>query len=182
GTTTLYVTHDQAEAMTLAQRVAVLRDGVLQQVDDPMTIYHRPANQFVAGFVGSPAMNFVEGEIDSSTGYFVCAELRVRLPEPLRKAAQGCVKVTLGVRPEHIALSRQSQPGWHSGRIFVCERTGNETLVSFQCGKQRLTARAPGNEIYDFDQAVWFSFDTSQLHLFETRTGRALRSAGTSYT
>jgi multiple sugar transport system ATP-binding protein len=174
GTTTIYVTHDQAEAMTLAHRVAVLRDGVLQQVDKPMAIYRRPANQFVAGFVGSPAMNFIEGEIDAA-GYFVGDELRVALPEPLRNAARGCARIILGIRPEHITLSRQAQPGWSAGRVFVSELTGNETLVSWLCGRQRLTARTAGDQVYDFDATLWFSFDTSQLHLFEPGTGRGLR-------
>ncbi len=173
--TTVYVTHDQAEAMTLAHRVAVFRAGVLQQVDEPMTIYHQPANQFVAGFVGSPPMNFLAGAVDASTGAFVCGELRVPLPAPLREAAQGGAKITLGIRSEHVKLSHQSQPGWQAGRVFVSESTGSETLVSFQCGGQRLTARVAGSERFDFDAVVWFSLDSTQLHLFESATGRSLR-------
>ncbi|MCH7765446.1 MAG: ABC transporter ATP-binding protein [Acidobacteria bacterium] len=175
GATTVYVTHDQAEAMTLAHRVAVFRAGVLEQVDEPMTIYHRPANQFVAGFVGSPPMNFLAGAVDASTGAFVCGELRVPLPPPLHEAAQGCAKITLGIRPEHVKLSHQSQPGWQAGRVFVSESTGSETLVSFRCEDQRLTARVAGSERFDFDAVVWFSLDSTQLHLFESATGRALR-------
>jgi len=174
-TTTIYVTHDQAEAMTLAHRVAVLREGVLEQVDEPMTIYQRPVNQFVAGFVGSPPMNFIEGEVDLVTASFVRDELRVPLSEAQRTAVQGHSKVTLGVRPEHIAVSRQPRPGWHAGRVFVFEPMGNEILVSFQCGGQRLTARVAGEHAYDFDETVWFSFGAGQLHLFEAETGRALR-------
>ena len=175
GATTVYVTHDQAEAMTLAHRVAVFRAGVLEQVDEPMTIYHRPATQFVAGFVCSPPMNCLAGAVDASTGAFVCGGLHVPRPVSLHEAAQGCAKITLGIRPEHVKLSHQSQPGWQAGRVFVSESTGSETLVSFQCEGQRLTARVAGSERFDFDAVVWFSLDTSQLHLFESATGRALR-------
>lgn len=175
GVTTLYVTHDQAEAMTLAHRIAVLRDGVLEQVDEPLTIYHRPANQFVAGFVGSPPMNFIAGQLDASSGVFACGELRVALPKALAQTAAGHTRVALGVRPEHIHLAHEPQPGWRAGRVYVSEQTGNETLVSFESGGLRLTARVAGDARYDFDQTVWFSFDSTHLHLFEPATGRALR-------
>lgn len=175
GTTTLYVTHDQAEAMTLGHRVAVLRSGVLEQVADPMTLYARPANQFVAAFLGSPPMNFIEGQVEAASGDFIRDELRVPLPAALRSAANGYGKVVLGVRPEHIELSRQARPGWPAGRVFVSERTGSETFVNFRCGGERLTARILGEAGYDFDETLWFAFDASRLHLFDPGTGRALR-------
>src|SRR5687767_12269218 len=94
GTTTIYVTHDQAEAMTLASRVAVMKKGRLQQFDTPMNIYHQPANRFVAEFVGSPSMNFVDGSI--AAGMFVSDSLRIPL-----SAFSGPARVTMGIRPEH---------------------------------------------------------------------------------
>ncbi len=174
GVTMLYVTHDQAEALTLAHRVAVLQKGVLQQLGEPMAIYHHPANLFVAGFVGSPPMNLVEGSVDFSAAAFTARDLRVPLPEALLTAARQAPRVTLGVRPEHVRLSRQGEPGWLAGRVYVCEATGNETLVSFRAGEHRLSARVPGTQSYDFEEAVWFTFDPAHLHLFDAATGQAL--------
>src|SRR5258708_5788072 len=114
GIVTLYVTHDQAEAMTLAHRIAVLRDGKLQQFDTPANVYHRPANTFVAGFVGSPSMNFID------EGY-----------------------VTVGGRPEDVELSATEQAEWTAARVWVTEEMGNETIVVLAAGADRITARAP---------------------------------------
>src|SRR5829696_5644563 len=104
GTTTIYVTHDQAEAMTLASRVAVMKKGRLQQFDTPMNIYNHPANRFVAEFVGSPSMNFVEGRIER--GFFLSDSIRVPIN---RRAPAG--RVTIGIRPEHIQVLTVPQDG-----------------------------------------------------------------------
>jgi multiple sugar transport system ATP-binding protein len=100
GTTTIYVTHDQAEAMTLASRVAVMKKGRLQQFDTPMNIYNHPANRFVAEFVGSPSMNFVAGQIDNEM--FVSDSLRIQLTPSQLSELSGRSRVTLGIRPEHL--------------------------------------------------------------------------------
>src|SRR5882724_8993490 len=106
---TLYVTHDQAEAMTLAHRIAVLKDGRLQQFDTPWQIYHRPANIFVAGFLGSPSMNLIPGRIES--GVFCCDGLSIPLDQT-RLTAASSREVTLGIRPEDIEFSETQQPGF----------------------------------------------------------------------
>src|SRR5580765_4362721 len=112
ATTTVYVTHDQAEAMTLGHRVAVMHQGKLQQFDTPLTIYNEPANRFVAGFVGSPTMNFLEGEIDLVDRRFVNREISLPLTELqldlLRRS--GTKQMTLGIRSEHISVSPDEQP------------------------------------------------------------------------
>src|SRR5437588_5677710 len=105
GTTTLYVTHDQAEAMTLAHRVAVMNGGRLQQFDTPLNIYERPANRFVAGFMGSPSMNFLEGKLDHAERRFVGHGVTLRLGDQIWSRLHGCEQVILGVRPEDLRLS-----------------------------------------------------------------------------
>jgi multiple sugar transport system ATP-binding protein len=142
GIVTLYVTHDQAEAMTLAHRIAVMRDGKIQQFDTPANVYHRPANIFVAGFVGSPAMNLVE---------------------------QG--DRTLGIRPEDVEISLVDQPGFSPGRVWVTEEMGNETLVVIAARDRKITARASCDARVDFDAPVWFRFREDKQHWFDRATG-----------
>src|SRR5687768_256723 len=136
GTTTIYVTHDQAEAMTLASRVAVMKKGRLQQFDTPMNIYHQPANRFVAEFVGSPSMNFVDGSI--ADGMFVSDSLRIPLI-----AFSGPARVTMGIRPEHIHVLTEPREGAIPASVYVTELMGNETFVFLTVGPHRLIARAP---------------------------------------
>ena len=112
GTTTIYVTHDQAEAMTLASRVAVMKKGRLQQFDTPMNIYNHPANRFVAEFVGSPSMNFIEGRIEA--GLFVSDALQI----PLNGFAHGS-QLTMGIRPEHIQVLSEPQDGAIAASVYV---------------------------------------------------------------
>jgi multiple sugar transport system ATP-binding protein len=138
---TIYVTHDQAEAMTLAHRIAVMCDGKIQQYDTPSNVYHRPANTFVAGFVGSPSMNFIPGR-----------------------------DVVLGVRPEDVDLSTTAQPGWSAGRVYVTEEMGNENLVVLNCDGGRVTARVPSDMRFDFDTPVWFCFRPDKIHRFDAAT------------
>jgi len=145
GIVTLYVTHDQAEAMTLAHRIAVMRDGKIQQFDTPANVYHRPANTFVAGFVGSPAMNLMEQD-----------------------------DRTLGIRPEDVELSMTEQPGFDAGRVWVTEEMGNETLIVISAGDRKITARAPSNARVDFDAPVWFRFREDKRHWFDLVTGQRI--------
>jgi multiple sugar transport system ATP-binding protein len=140
GTTTIYVTHDQAEAMTLASRVAVMKKGRLQQFDTPMNIYNNPANRFVAEFVGSPGMNFIEGELES--GIFVSEGLRISLNQGQLSRLAGRSRLTIGIRPEHIHVSLAPKDGAIAARVYVTELMGNETFVFLSVGSNRLIARA----------------------------------------
>jgi len=119
GTTTIYVTHDQAEAMTLAHRVAIMRGGKLQQFDTPMNIYNQPANRFVAEFVGSPSMNLVEGKVDAASRSFVSNGLSVTLHEAHLRTLAGRERVTLGIRPENIDVSSTEQTGCFNASVYV---------------------------------------------------------------
>ena len=147
GTTTIYVTHDQAEAMTLASRVAVMKKGRLQQFDTPLKIYNEPANRFVAEFVGSPSMNFIEkGD------------------------------VTMGIRPEHIQVLTTHEDGAMEARVYVTELMGNETFVFLSVGDNRLIARAPADFRAEVDTKVWLRIATEKLHYFDSKSGRSCKS------
>ncbi|HWQ24272.1 MAG TPA: ABC transporter ATP-binding protein, partial [Gaiellaceae bacterium] len=150
GTTTLYVTHDQAEALTMADRIAVLREGVLQQVGAPAEIYDRPANRFVATFVGSPPMNVLRLELDRDRRQLVVAGTPLPGGEARYEVCAAAGAVEIGVRPEDVRLVEPDRPGAIRGEVYVVEPTGNETLVEVLVGGERLTARAPR----DFDAAI----------------------------
>jgi multiple sugar transport system ATP-binding protein len=139
GTTTLYVTHDQAEAMTMADLVAVMREGELQQLAPPDEIYDRPANRFVATFVGNPPMNVLDGAPDADD--FVIGDQRLALGE-LGSACTASGVTALGVRPEDIEILPEGTAGVLEGEIYVVEPMGNETLVDVRIGDQRVMARA----------------------------------------
>jgi multiple sugar transport system ATP-binding protein len=142
GTTTIYVTHDQAEAMTLASRVAVMTKGRLQQFDTPMNIYNYPANRFVAEFVGSPSMNFIEGSPS-----------------------------TKGIRPEHIQVLSEPQDSAIPATVYVTEQMGNETFVFLTVGSNRLIARAPADFRADEESQVWIRIANDKIHYFDPVSG-----------
>src|SRR5438552_7276077 len=141
GTTTLYVTHDQAEALTMADLVAVMSDGELQQVAPPNEIYDRPANRFVATFVGSPAMAVLRVALDD--GAVLAAGNRLSLDAPRREACLAGRVVAMGIRSEDVRLVDPGQPASFAAEIYVVEPMGNETLVDLRVGDERLTVRAP---------------------------------------
>ena len=169
GTTTIYVTHDQAEAMTLASRVAVMKKGRLQQFDTPLSIYNHPANRFVAEFVGSPSMNFIEGQIEAGT--FVSDSMRIVLNDP---PAAG--RVTVGIRPEHIHVLTAPQDGAIEARVYVTELMGNETFVFLSVGNQRLIARASADFRADVESPVWLKVATDKMHFFDSQSGQSCKS------
>ena len=150
GTTTLYVTHDQAEALTMADRIAVLRDGVLQQLGDPAAIYDRPATRFVATFVGSPPMNVLRLELDTEGRRLLVRGVPLPGGEERFDVCAAAGAVEIGARPEDVRLVDPARPGSIRAEVYVVEPTGNETLVEVLVGDERLTARAPR----DFDAAI----------------------------
>ncbi|MBI3695361.1 MAG: ABC transporter ATP-binding protein [Acidobacteria bacterium] len=174
GVTSLYVTHDQAEAMTLGRRLAVMKDGVLEQIGPPEEVYSRPANLFVAGFLGNPSMNFFPGRVDAAARAFASEGIAVDLsPEPMARLTDGA-SVTLGVRPENVELDRQPRDGWIPGRVYVSEAMGNENLVVVRVGEHSLTCRAAPEMQLDFESPVWVRFRPDRLHFFDTSTTKAL--------
>jgi len=171
GTTTLYVTHDQAEAMTLAHRVAVMDHGRLQQFDTPLNIYARPANRFVAGFLGSPNMNLLDGRLDHAERCFAGRELTLRLPAEVLSGLRGTESVTLGVRPEDVTLATAETAGAMPAKIYVTEALGNETFVFLHAGQEKIVARADADVRLDMEAHVWVSFNPQKLHFFDQQTG-----------
>jgi multiple sugar transport system ATP-binding protein/alpha-glucoside transport system ATP-binding protein len=168
-TTMIYVTHDQVEAMTLADRIVVLRSGVIEQVGSPMELYDRPDNIFVAGFIGSPAMNMVPCTFEQSGG-----EVRARPEnhEPVRIPVQipaGAVggKGTLGVRPEHLRLADGAEPLFR-GRLDIVEHLGELTLLYVDCGfAEPIIAKLEGNVRIERGSEIALAARTGMLHVFD---------------
>ncbi len=165
-TTTISVTHDQAEAMTLATRVAVMNRGRLQQFDTPLNIYNRPANRFVAEFVGSPSMNFIDGKIENET--FITESIKIRVTRA------NTDQITIGIRPEHIGVLTEPQNGAVPATVYVTELMGNETFVFLSVGNNRLVARAPADFRAELESPVWLRIESEKAHFFDRQTGLSI--------
>ncbi|MGH2447766.1 MAG: ABC transporter ATP-binding protein [Chloroflexota bacterium] len=181
NTTVVYVTHDQTEAMTMGDRIAVMKDGFLQQVDRPQILYDYPNNTFVAGFIGSPAMNLLPGALKQTEGRLSVEGqgFTVQLPESLSVAAraEGTGNVLLGIRPEHInpvSGANGGAPNTLSGTVEVVEHLGNEILVYVGKGESTLTARFSTNSDVRPEQPITIGFDQANLHLFDQTSGNAI--------
>ena len=168
------MTHDQAEAMTLAHRVAVMNGGRLQQFDTPLNIYERPANRFVAGFMGSPSMNFLEGKLDHAERRFVTHGVTLRLGDQTWSRLHGCEQVILGVRPEDLRLSLTEDDGGIPATVYVTEALGNETYVLLNLGQQRVVARTDATMRLEIEAKVSVRFDETKFHFFNMTSGNRL--------
>jgi multiple sugar transport system ATP-binding protein len=179
GNTMIYVTHDQVEAMTLADRIAVMRDGVIQQLDTPAQIYHEPANLFVAGFIGSPSMNMIEGVLhrDASASTLAVGEARVPL-DGIGSASGGRAgqKVVLGVRPEQITLRVAERGNVQRGMVNVVEPMGADTIVWLSWNGRGLALRVVGDFPGQVGDTVGFDLDLGRASLFDAQTGERLRT------
>ena len=167
--TTVYVTHDQIEAMTLADRVAVMKDGVIQQLGSPDEIYNDPANLFVAGFIGSPAMNLINGSIQS--GQFVTSGGTHLVPV----GGDDREEVVLGVRADDIRVSEAGQ-GNIDVPIYAFENTGEATLLTVQWGRQRVIAKGDRYLRKEQDDMIGIALNPEHLYLFDPGTGRRIRT------
>ena len=168
--TMLYVTHDQVEAMTMADRIAVMHKGLLQQLATPAELYSRPVNLFVATFCGSPPMNILAGEIADDT--FRHASGSLPLP-----ATSHAGPVKLGFRPEHAALVEAAASGSLPGEIYVVEPLGNETLVTIDLGGALVNIRQPADFSMPIGSPCGVRPAERHLHLFDDKTGEALKTA-----
>jgi multiple sugar transport system ATP-binding protein len=177
--TVIYVTHDQLEAVTMADKMAVMSGGVLQQYDSPAEVFGHPRNTFVAGFVGSPAMSLIPLDVATENG---AAVLRgpegwtLRLdPENARKAQRSSTpKVILGARHSTLTLHKSAAPGAVPGKVYTVEPTGDVTFVQDYLGDHIVIVSLEPNVAVRADEPVWIEFDQARLHLFDGETQQAL--------
>ncbi|UXS04993.1 ABC transporter ATP-binding protein [Agrobacterium tumefaciens] len=174
GTTIIYVTHDQVEAMTLADRIVILRGGDIEQVGTPDEVYNNPQSVFVGGFVGAPAMNFARAKVTGDTLFFSDGN---RLPlASVRKTRETALEgrdVIVGIRPEHFGPA-EAFPSQLSVTVQVVEPLGSDTLVHFTLGDAALTARMPPQERPVPGQIMNIGVDPSKVHLFDAQTERSI--------
>tara|TARA_R110002020_G_scaffold192228_3_gene392298 strand:- start:10477 stop:11526 length:1050 start_codon:yes stop_codon:yes gene_type:complete len=164
--TTVYVTHDQIEAMTLADRIVIMQSGLIQQIGTPDEIYNDPANTFVAGFIGSPPMNLIEGQL--SDGVFTASGIKVA---GLSRSHTG--KVTLGIRPEDCTVGGNG--GQLKGTVYGVEPTGDITYLTIKAGEKLLEVKAERNYRSELGVQESVAFDPARIYLFDAKTGQRLR-------
>ena len=178
GATVLYVTHDQMEAVTMADKMAVMNGGLLQQYGPPDEIYRNPINTFVAGFVGSPAMNLLHGTLTSRSGHGAIQGEdgweHPLSPENARRAEGSSGALVVGVRHNQIHLHRSEQPGTVATKVYTVEPTGDTTFVHLRLGAQLLVASADAEWRANPDDVIWVEFDQQHLHLFDAASQLAL--------
>ncbi|MCO4318246.1 ATP-binding cassette domain-containing protein [Phyllobacterium sp. 21LDTY02-6] len=168
GTTIVYVTHDQIEAMTMADKIVVMKDGLVEQIGSPLDLYDQPANLFVAGFIGSPAMNFIRGKADGDG--FTTAD-GVKLPMP-KDAARFSGDAIYGLRPEHISLVPAGIPV----HVDVVEPTGSEIMVVGKLGEQDISCLFRERHSIKPNETIHIALDAAKAHLFDAATGMRLAS------
>ncbi|HRF58944.1 MAG TPA: ABC transporter ATP-binding protein [Fimbriimonadaceae bacterium] len=183
GITTIYVTHDQVEAMTMGQRIAVMKDGLLQQCDEPEAVYNRPANKFVAGFIGAPPMNFLDARVErTGDGLFVdTGDFRIPLPGDHAAADRAGQPVTLGIRPEAIFDAAMNNPiasteaNTIEAKVDVLEPLGPEYTAYLFTGTHNVLATIDSGTKIKEGESCRFSINLDALHLFDVETEMAIR-------
>jgi len=177
GTTTIYVTHDQVEAMTMGDMIAVMNQGKLQQYGKPEEIYHKPANMFVAGFIGSPRMNFLNVEFVEEKGeYYLMSDI-FRFPVGNEKVQElkrtNAKKFVFGIRPEDIHLEGEKEYSVE-GEVYFTERLGADTILHVKVDKERLVAKLPGDVVLKEGEKITIYMDPEKFHLFHPETEQAV--------
>jgi multiple sugar transport system ATP-binding protein len=184
GSTMIYVTHDQVEAMTMGDRICVMRDGKIMQVADPLTLYRKPENVFVAGFIGSPPMNLLKGTVDQRDGVLAFTEnanqnvLSIPLRGRLESLASRYVgkNVIFGIRPEHLSDNVKDQSHVPiASTVEIAEPMGSESLVYLKAGTGNLIARIPGEHLYHLGEALTVQLNLDKAHLFDAETENVIR-------
>ncbi len=183
-TTMIYVTHDQTEAMTMGDRIAIMKDGIVEQLDSPKNAYYNPVNTFVAGFIGMPQMNFLEGSLTHHGGkmQFQWGELELDLSDSVFSESENLkhdLPVTLGIRPEdihEITDTAEFQGTSVKAQVEITEPLGAHLLAHLTIGDKKLTASFHGNSQASAGDTVDLSFDMNQIHLFDTGDGQNYRS------
>jgi multiple sugar transport system ATP-binding protein len=184
GSTMIYVTHDQVEAMTMGDRICVMRDGKIMQVADPLTLYRQPENVFVAGFIGSPPMNLLKGRVDQRDGFLSFTENADQnvLSIPLRGRLENLASrylgknVIFGIRPEHLSDNVKDQSHVPiASTVEIAEPMGSESLVYLKAGTGNLIARIPGEHLYHLGEALTVQLKLEKAHLFDAETENVIR-------
>ena len=180
GTTAVYVTHDQVEAMTLGDRVVVMKDGWVQQVGEPLELYNTPANKFVAGFIGSPAMNFANVKVTEANGSVVAESkgLRIKLPDEIaqRVRAHSSRDVTLGIRPEDLTVAGASDSSdlCFDAAVEVVEQLGSEIILDTKVGDAMMVASVEPTTKVKLHDTLRLAMRPSRLHVFDQKTEAAI--------
>ena len=173
-TTFVYVTHDQTEAMTMGDRIVVMKDGIIQQVDTPQNLYNSPCNMFVAGFIGSPQMNFVDVTVEQGTKGYELAFGSSRIPVGADLSDYVGKQIVMGVRPEDLHAQEpflSANPGANlQVNVDLAEMMGNEIYLYFNCNDQKMVSRVPSRISVKADDAVTLAIDTGRVHLFDKQT------------
>jgi multiple sugar transport system ATP-binding protein len=176
------VTHDQLEAMTMGDRIAVMKDGYVQQIADPITLYEKPVNKFVAGFIGTPAMNFMEGTLNKKrTGiYFNEENFEIKVPDSMVAQVESHVgrDVILGVRPEDIHdkmdAANASPDNTISATVEIIEPLGAEAYLYLTTGKSPFIARVDSHDQIEINQDIELVFNMQKAHIFDRETEKCL--------
>ena len=181
-TTTVYVTHDQIEAMTMGSRIAVMKDGKIQQVGTPLDIYQHPINLFVANFIGTPPMNLFPATLRDDGAMLATSEFSLPVPASFRSLTKGRdgQRLVLGIRPENLLASGEATAGEAArltARVEVVEPLGDEVIVHARAGDQLLVSRRDPREIPEAGQTIEIVVELDRMHLFDAETERALRPA-----
>jgi multiple sugar transport system ATP-binding protein len=180
GTTAVYVTHDQVEAMTLGDRVVVMKDGLVQQVGDPLELYNQPANKFVAGFIGSPAMNFATVTMTDGNGRLAAKNsgMEIEVPGTLAERLRPHVgqQVTVGIRPEDLHVASDADPAGltFNSKIEVVEQLGSEILLDMRVGEGTMVAAVDPTTRAKVQDTMRLAVNPARLHFFDAKTERAI--------
>lgn len=183
NTTFIYVTHDQTEAMTLGDRIVIMKDGFIQQIGTPQEVFGHPANLFVAGFIGTPQMNFFDGELVAEGGKYTVKvmdavmELAPEIQARLKARNIPSKAVTLGIRPEHVSIVPEAGPNCLTGSVDVSEMMGSEYHLHVSVGARDVVLRVPTTELtgenksgFAYGAQVHFTFRSDLIHLFDPET------------
>ena len=182
-TTTIYVTHDQVEAMTLADRIAVLNDGYVQQFGTPTELYHSPSNKFVAGFLGSPSINFINAELTAENKLMMPDGQSIQMTKNHLDALSGAQKILIGIRPENVELVENANSSsdnqstdiiqWQA-TVSLAESLGGEMLIHVKYGDQDITIKIPDRDDISDGSVINLSFSLNRAHIFNQGTGAIL--------
>jgi len=175
--TTIYVTHDQVEAMTMGDRIAILDKGQLQQIATPLEAYYNPANKFVAGFIGSPSMNFLEVSVDRSTAglHLTNDSFDLSMSDTFDEDTVSVEQATLGIRPEDIVVKPDSNTQTLDVEVDVVEPLGREQIIYFDVIDVTFTASTTGYQTVEAGETISVRLPESRIHLFDTETGEIIK-------